>query len=64
MTTVSLPRCPGLGSMVLGLPAGRRWDEEHGGHGGLRDGAMERSGTGWLGDIGDCSPPPGFGVMA
>lgn len=31
MTTVSLPRRPGLGSMVLGLPAGRRRDEGRGG---------------------------------
>lgn len=31
MTTASLPRRTGVGSMVLGLPAGRRRDEGHGG---------------------------------
>lgn len=64
MTTTSLPRCAGAGSMVLGLAAGRRRDEGgQGGYGGLRGGAMERGEMG-LGEIGDCFSPPHFGVMA
>lgn len=35
-----------------------------GGTGGLRDGAMGRGGIVWLGELGDCFSPLGFGVMA